>query len=192
MNKIVFKNSLLNLTQKTVILFMTSIAVTACTTTKPAIPSYDQYVVGTGDRLKIDVYGDETLSGEFMVDVSGNISLPLVQRVHASGQTAEALEATIAGKLYPKYMNDPKVTVQVLQYGDVFILGEVRLPGKYPYAPNMTVMQSVAVAGGFTYRGTEGGATISRLINGKVKEYEFDKNERIMPGDTIYVGRRWF
>jgi len=189
MTKTCFKNSLL---KKMVVLFMASMTLSACATERATIPSYDQYIVGTGDRLKIDVYGDETLSGEFLVDVSGNISLPLVQRVHAAGQTAEALETIIAGKLYPKYMNDPKVTVQVMEYGDVFILGEVRLPGKYPYSPNMTVMQSVAVAGGFTYRGTESEAKVSRLVNGKVKEYDFDKYDRIMPGDTIYVGRRWF
>ena len=173
-------------------LLVLSCLVSACVATKPAATNHTQYILGTGDRLKIDVYGDETLSGEFIVDVSGNISMPLIQQVEVAGQTSQSLEMLISDKLYPTYMNDPKVSVQIIEYGDVFVLGEVRLPGKYPYTPNMTVMQAVAVAGGFTYRGDEDSADVLRLINGEVKEYNFRKTDRIMPGDTVYVDRRLF
>jgi polysaccharide export outer membrane protein len=178
--------------KKILCLLTASCLVTACAATKPTAPSHTQYILGTGDRLKIDVYGDETLSGEFTVDVSGKISMPLIQQVEVAGQTSQSLEMLISDKLYPTYMNDPKVSVQIMEYGDVFVLGEVRLPGKYPYTPNMTVIQAVAVAGGYTYRGNESDADIMRTINGEVKEYNFKKTERIMPGDTVYVDRRWF
>lgn len=151
-----------------------------------------QYVMGTGDHLNVTVFGDENLSGEFIIDAAGNISMPLIQEVRAAGHTAEELQDVISSKLHPKYLNDPKVTVQIKQYGDVFVLGEVRLPGKYSYAPNMTVLQAAAVAGGYTYRADEAGATISRLIDGKIQKFKITESSMVSPGDTIYIGRRWF
>lgn len=156
------------------------------------VPDAGQYILGPGDILRIIVFGDEQLSGEFVVDVSGQISMPLIQQVDASGHSAKELEEIITGKLHPQYLTDPKVSVQVVEYRGVYILGEVRLPGKYPYVPNMTLLQAIAVAGGHTYRADEHGAEISRQVEGQVQKFKLKPEGYIMPGDTIVVGRRWF
>lgn len=159
---------------------------------KVAILSSMSYTLGAGDVVRVNVFGDTQLSGEFTVDASGHFSMPLIQDIAAAGYTAIELEKIITDKLQPEYMNDPKVSVQVIEYRSVYILGEVRLPGKYPYVPNMTLLQAIAVAGGHTYRADENGADISRQINGEIKKFKIRPEGYIMPGDTVVIDRRWF
>lgn len=150
------------------------------------------YVLGAGDVLRVIVYGDENLSGEFIIDAGGQISMPLIQDVSAAGYTARDLEQMIINKLHPAYLNNPKVSVQVIEYRSVYVLGEVRLPGKYPYVPNMTLLQAVAVAGGHTYRADEKNADISRQAGNTIEKLKANADTMILPGDTIVVNRRWF
>jgi polysaccharide export outer membrane protein len=181
---------------------LVSLSLTACsagtkTNVAPAAEnaqqvSADSYILGAGDVLRVVVFGDEELSGEFTIDVSGHISMPLIQEIEAAGHTAHDLEKTITDKLHPDYLKDPKVSVQIIEYRSVYVLGEVRLPGKYPYVPNMTLLQAVAVAGGHTYRADEDDAEISRKSNGHTEKIDIDADGEILPGDTIVVGRRWF
>lgn len=190
------------------LLVIASLTMAACSTApyvpkaqKQALQSASQtavsldaagYVLGAGDVLRVIVFGDEQLSGEFTIDASGRISLPLIQDVEASGHNVRELETIITDKLQPEYLNDPKVSVQVIEYRSVYILGEVRLPGKYQYVPNMTLLQAIAVAGGHTYRADENGAEISRQIDGTIKKFNVRIDTMIMPGDTVVIKRRWF
>lgn len=150
------------------------------------------YVLDSGDVLRITVYGQSELSGEFTIDPSGRISMPLIQDITASGMTIRDLETVITKKLQPAYLKDPKVSVQVLEYRSVYILGEVKMPGKYAYVPNMTVLQAVAMAGEHTYRANEGSADITRLEKNVLKTFTVRTSTMINPGDTVIVKRRWF
>ena len=120
------------------------------------------------------------------------LSFPLIGSVAARGQTAQQLEASIAGKLKQGYVREPDVSVEVDRYRPFFIMGEVGSPGQYTYVPGMTVQNAIAIAGGFTPRGLQDNADITRQINGQVLNGRVPLSDPILPGDTIYVRERLF
>ena len=148
------------------------------------------YVLGSGDRIRIVVFGQEDLSGEFEIDGTGYVSLPLIKEVTASGLTLRQLEALIAGKLKPDFLKNPRVNVEVLNYRPFYIIGQVKKPGSYPYVSGMSVINAVALAGGYTYRAREGKVLITRSKNGKRKPA--NHTTKVMPGDVIEVPERFF
>jgi polysaccharide export outer membrane protein len=119
------------------------------------------YPLATGDSLGITVFGEPELSGDFEVDSLGSISLPLIGRVRATGLDTGELEVVIVEKLKDGYLNDPRVTVEVRAYRPFYILGGVKSPGRYPYILGMTVINAIALSGGFYT--TEAGDLSSRL-----------------------------
>lgn len=150
------------------------------------------YRLGSGDRVKVTVYGHEDLSGEFDLDSRGNISLPLVQEVPASGLSAEQLEDAITGKLQPDYLKHPKVSVEILTYRPFYIIGEVKDPGGYPFVSGMTVINAVALAGGYTYRARTKALLIFRPDGEQQIEIKAEANTPVLPGDVIEVPERLF
>lgn len=149
------------------------------------------YRLGTGDKIRLTVYGETDLSGEFEVDGSGFVRLPLIGQVTAAGRSVREFEVDVAAKLSEGYLREPRVSAEVVNYRPFFILGEVNKPGEYPYVNGMNVVTAVALAGGFTYRADESDVYIRR--NGK-PEAEFPADERtaVMPGDIIRVTERFF
>jgi protein involved in polysaccharide export with SLBB domain len=107
------------------------------------------YPLATGDSLGITVFGEPELSGDFEVDSLGLISLPLIGRVRAAGLDTGELEVVIVEKLKDGYLNHPMVTVEVRAYRPFYILGGVKSPGRYPYVLGMTVINAIALSGGF-------------------------------------------
>ncbi len=151
------------------------------------------YTLGPGDQVRIITFGEENLTGEFRVNDSGNIALPLVGAVHAAGLTSGGLEAAVADALRRgNLVRHPSVAVEVIAYRPIYVLGEVNKPGQYAYEPGMTVVTAVAVAGGFTYRAVEGYAAIVRSIDGKAVEGRASRQAFVQPGDVITVLERWF
>ncbi len=148
------------------------------------------YLLDTGDRLRVFVYGQPNLSRLYTVDQTGNIAVPLIGQVHARGRTTIDVERTIRAKLGADYVKDPQVTVDVAQNRPFFILGEVRLPGQYPYVPGMTVEEAVAIGGGYTERASERTFRITRRVNGVVDVMETPSDFTLLPGDTVYVYER--
>ncbi len=151
-----------------------------------------EYTLGIGDEINVTVYGHDDLSGKYKIEPDGVISLPLVRDIPASGHTSNQLEHFIAEQLSPDYIVDARVSVEVATFRNIYVLGEVRTPGKYEYAPNMTLLQAIATAGGYTYRANEGEAEITRHIKDSVTTFNVDDKTIIKPGDTVVVGRRWF
>src|SRR5690606_13452293 len=97
----------------------------------------DGYRVGSGDRLRVTVYGEESLTGEYLVDGSGSISMPLISQVTVGGLTTAEIQALVADRLRNGFLRNPNVAVQVIDYRPFFILGEVRTAGQYPYVDGM-------------------------------------------------------
>ena len=151
-----------------------------------------EYVFGTGDRLRLTVFNEPTLSGEFEVNSAGIISIPLIGNIKAQGETAHGLEGAITQKLSSGYMRDPRVNIEVLQYRPFYIIGEVSKPGEYPYRNGMNIMSAVAVAGGFTYRANDQTVNIRRA--GQTQEYSYPvtTTTMVLPGDIVRVGERLF
>lgn len=150
------------------------------------------YRLGTGDKLRITVYGEPDLSGEFEVDSSGDVRLPLIGQVHAAGRTVHGFEDRVTTKLAAGYLRNPQVSAEVTAYRPFFIIGEVNKPGQYPYVNDMNVVTAVALAGGFTYRADESDVYVRRDGSTKEVEEPADETTRIHPGDIIRVDERFF
>lgn len=152
----------------------------------------EQYRLGPGDKVRVTVFGDDQLSGEFQVDATGAIAMPLIGEVDAHGRTTSELATAVAEKLSKDYLKNPKVSVEVIDYRPFYILGEVKNPGSYPYVNGMRVMNAIALAGGFTYRAREGHMKINRDVGGQVQELDADQSTAVQPGDVIEVPERFF
>jgi len=150
------------------------------------------YVLGAGDRVAVTVFRHADLSGEFEVDHGGSIGLPLIGQIPAAGRTAPQVEAAIIARLRPDYLKNPRVSVQVLSYRPFYIIGEVKAPGGYPYVSGLTVLQAVALAGGYTYRAREDKLLIQRADDPTGAKRPARGADPVLPGDVIEVRERFF
>jgi len=148
------------------------------------------YRLGSGDQVKVTVFGHPDLSGQFDVSSDGRLALPLVGEVRAQGLTPSELESAIAAKLKPDYLKNPQLSVEVVNYRPFYIIGEVKTPGSYPYVGGMRVVNAVSMAGGVSSRARESQLFITRAGDGK-KEAA-DQNTLVLPGDVIEVPERFF
>lgn len=146
------------------------------------------YRLGVGDKIKIVVFGQPDLTGESEIDASGKIVVGLIGDVVAAGRTIGDLQAEIKSRLDKDYLVDPKVSVLMVAYRPITILGQVKQPGRYPYSAGMNVRQAVALAGGYDRRASTGAALVFR--NGQ--EIEVEAEAQVQPGDTIEIQRRFF
>jgi polysaccharide export outer membrane protein len=156
-----------------------------------ASPSGD-YVLGPNDRVRLKVYGETDITGEYEVDNNGNVSIPLAGHIRASGLTTQQLERAITSALSHGIVRDPRVNVEVASYRNFYILGEVKKGGEYPYRLGLTVMDAVATAGGFTYRANENKAYLRRSGSSVEEVYSLDAAVPIYPGDNIRIPERYF
>jgi polysaccharide biosynthesis/export protein len=153
---------------------------------------HEPYTLASGDRLRVLVFGQDSLSNSYTVDGLGNMSMPLIGSVVANGQTTKALEAQIAAKLRTGFLRDPKVSVEVELYRPFFILGEVTSSGQFPFVNGMTVQTAVAIAGGFQPRADRHIAEVSRMIQGEIVSGKVPLDTPVRPGDTITIRERYF
>lgn len=178
-----------------------ALAVAGCATTAlPTGTGYEftaatghEYTLGPGDKVRVNVFGEQELSGEFLVSNSGTVAMPLVGSVSAGGLTLAAFTSSVEQKLVATDMvRTPRVSTDIVSYRPFFILGEVEDPGQYPYAIGMTVTKAVATAGGFTYRADAGTVYVTREGDNRESPVRVTAASWIGPGDTIRVGERTF
>jgi polysaccharide export outer membrane protein len=149
------------------------------------------YRLGSGDKLRVIVFGEPNLSGEFDVSGSGKVALPLIGQVDAAGLTVSQFETAMITKLMDGYLNSPRVSVEVMNYRPFYIYGEVGNPGQYPYTNGMTVLNAIAVAGGYTYRANTNQIYITRG-EGAEQTYPASQAVKVLPGDVVRVPERFF
>lgn len=159
---------------------------------QPTTGSIKEYVLGVGDRLKLTVYGEDDLSGDYEIGSTGIVALPLIGNIPAAQQTIHSFEEAVRAKLSAGYLHDPRVSVQVINYRPFFILGEVTRPGSYPYVNGMTILNAIALAGGYTYRADESGVVIVHANDPNKNETKAREDATVMPGDIIRVPERFF
>ncbi|MEH2512890.1 protein involved in polysaccharide export with SLBB domain [Nitrobacteraceae bacterium AZCC 1564] len=150
------------------------------------------YILGPTDRVRVKVYGEADVTGEYDVDSTGYVSIPLAGRIKASGLTTKQLEQAITSALAKGIVREPHVNVEVALYRPFYILGEVRKSGEYPYRLGMTVLDAVASAGGFTYRANEDKVYVRRSGSTVEEVYALDAPVLVYPGDNIRIPERWF
>jgi polysaccharide export outer membrane protein len=157
----------------------------------PAVTA-DSYVLGPNDRIRLKVYGEADITGEYEVDSNGQVSIPLAGHIGAAGLTTKQLERSITSALAKGIVRDPRVNVEVALYRPYYILGEVKKGGEYPYRLGLTVMDAVASAGGFTYRANENKVYLRRSGAGAEEVYALDAPILVFPGDNIRIPERYF
>jgi protein involved in polysaccharide export with SLBB domain len=150
------------------------------------------YRLGAGDKVRVTVYGEPNLTGEYYVSTRGTLSVPLIGDVSAAGQTVPQIAEAVRAKLADGYIRDPKVAAEVLTYRPYYILGEVNKPGEYPYTSDLTVMNAVATAGGFTYRAQTKKVLIRHAQSGKEIEAPLTATTTVEAGDTVRIKERFF
>lgn len=154
--------------------------------------SGESYPLGTGDKLRITVFNEPTLSGEFSVETNGEISLPLIGDVKVLGTTPNQATEIIRQMFANGYLRDPRVSLEVVSYRPFFILGEVRRAGQFPYVSSMSVLDAIATAEGFTPRANKNYVFIRRLGEQAELRYKLTSDLRVWPGDTIRLAERYF
>jgi polysaccharide export outer membrane protein len=156
------------------------------------IEDISSYKLGPGDALRVTVFRHDDLSGEFTLDGEGYFAMPLVGEILGGGRTARQLENEVEVALKSGgYLVDPQVSIEVLNYRPFYIIGEVNNPGSFEYVNGMTVINAVALAGGFTYRADQEDIVISR--GGSTgPELQAAPDTKVLPGDIIEVQERFF
>lgn len=151
-----------------------------------------EYRVGPGDKVRVQVFNEADLSGDFDIDGTGNLSLPLIGSVQAGGLRVAELEALITKTLAGGYLKNPRVTVVVMTYRPFYIYGEVRQPGGFAYVNGMRMVNAVVLAGGYTPRARQGRFVITRVVNNQKTELDGTDDTPVLPGDIIRIPERFF
>lgn len=158
------------------------------------------YRLGTGDTISITVFDEKELSLEKVkLSDAGSISYPMLGEIRVLGMTVSALQQKITSGLKGTYLIDPKVTVAIDQYRDVFVNGQVNKPGNFPYQPGLTVRKAVSIAGGFKDRADKDTFYIIHESQNNAKEnkdtlkpLKASQSTLVEPGDTITVEESFF
>lgn len=148
------------------------------------------YGLGPGDEVRVTVFNQPDMSGQFLIGADGMIALPLVGNINAQGVSVRELESRIQDALRPDFLKNPAVNVEVLNYRPFYILGEVDKPGSFPYVSGMRVVNAVALAGGYTARASKEGIFIERT--GSKERIKATSQTLVLPGDVIQVQERFF
>lgn len=157
-----------------------------------SVRAVPEYRLGVADKVRVNVFGEQALTGEFLVGGGGKISLPLVGEVQAAGLTISQFQDEVSNELRKGYIKEPRVSAEVLTYRPFYILGEVNKPGEYPYTNNLSVLNAVATAEGFTYRANKRSVFIKRAEDPGEQAYPLTPLTKVAPGDTIRIGERYF
>ena len=150
------------------------------------------YQLGVSDKIRVTVYNEPNLTGEYPISPSGNVSLPLIGEVAANGRTVAAVRQEVQDRFADGYLRDPKVTIDIVTFRPFYILGEITHPGELPYSDGMTVLNAVATAQGFTYRANKKYVFIKHKGEATEKRVLLTPDLRVLPGDTVRIGERYF
>lgn len=149
------------------------------------------YTVRTNDQLHIQVYNEPTITGDYVIDGTGFLSVPVAGRVRASGLTVEQLERKITAQLNGGILKDARVSIQVTTYAPFYIRGEVKKPGEFPYKPGLTIGDAVALAGGYTYRADESRVYVRPSQAASETARSLNTDPPVSPGDNIRIPERF-
>jgi len=150
------------------------------------------YVMDSGDTVRVTVFGEPDLSGDFKVDASGRLNLALIGPIMVRNLTADQARQKIHDAYLDGYLRHPDVAVEIIAFRPFFITGEVNQPGSYDYVPGMNVLNAIAVGGGLTYRGDEDDIEILRGQDASRVVIPATLATIVMPGDIVRVAERYF
>ncbi len=154
----------------------------------------DEYTLAPGDKIHVIVFGEDTLTGDYVITSAGNLSFPLVGNLPARNKSVEDLQTVLTTALSNGYLNNPRVSIQVVSFRPFYILGEVNRPGEYPVSTGLTLQQAVAAAGGYTYRANTRRVFLKRATETREELMDLRNPKPVIvhAGDTIRIGERHF
>ncbi len=158
----------------------------------PLTTGAEDYRLGVGEKVKITVFDEPSLSGEFAINADGLLSLPLIGGIPAIGKTPAEISGIVRSKLADGYLRDPKVSAEITTYRSFFVLGEVKMPGTFAYSIGMTALNAIALAQGFTPRAQKSIVFIRMAGSSNEEAYRLTPDLRVRPGDTIRLGEKYF
>ncbi|MEQ1614987.1 MAG: polysaccharide biosynthesis/export family protein [Hyphomicrobiaceae bacterium] len=150
------------------------------------------YRLGVGDKIKLTIFGEPDMSGTYEVNAVGNVPVSLVGEVPAKGRGISEFRDAVRQKLSQGYLNNPKVSVEVVNFRPIYIHGEVRSGGEFPYKNGLKLRDAVALAGGFTYRANETHVILVREGSPAQVKVALPADVDVLPGDNIRVPERFF
>jgi polysaccharide export outer membrane protein len=145
-----------------------------------------------GDKLRVTVFNEQQLSGEFVVDGTGSIAFPLLGEVAVAGLDERGVEQKLNQALSGRYLVNPKIAVEILSQRPFYILGEVVKAGEYPYRSGLNVVSAIALAGGYSPRAAVNYVLVRRASASQQQELPVDPATLVYPGDMITVPERIF
>lgn len=148
--------------------------------------------IASGDKLRVTVFNEPQLSGDFVVDKTGAINFPLLGQTNVIGLEPHEIELQLKKRLDGRFLVNAKVGVEILDQRPFYILGEVAKAGEYPYRPGLNVIGAIATAGGFSPRAQTARVSIRREGEDKARDYPVQSNVAIYPGDMITISERIF
>jgi protein involved in polysaccharide export with SLBB domain len=159
--------------------------------------------IGVDDTFDVRVYGETDLSGTFRVATDGTVDYPLAGRLQVSGLRTGEIQQVLVSKLKDKYLKDPQVVVTIKDRNSqkITVLGQITKPGQVVYYPNMTIVDAIASAGGFTGIAAKNSVSLRREAGGKIEMHVFpvadisegrSPNVMVLPGDVLVVDERVF
>lgn len=156
-----------------------------------ALQTMAVYKLGAGDTLRVNVFNEPNLSGDFLIASDGTLSIPLIEPMKVEGLTADEVRIALTSTLSKGFVNNPRVTTQIITFRPYYVMGEVERPGRYPTGDQVTALRAIATAGGFTYRANNKFVYLRRQGQPEIK-VPLDSDFQILPGDVIRIGERYF
>ncbi len=151
-----------------------------------------KYLLGTGDMLRIQVYNEIDLYLETRVSDSGTISYPFLGELKVKGISLVSLEALITSRLKGDYLINPKVSIDMVEYRQFYINGEIASAGGFPYQPGLTVRKAISLAGGFKERASKDKIFIVHDDSSAGEPTKATLDTEVRPGDTITIEQSFF
>ena len=151
-----------------------------------------QYLLGTGDMVRIQVYDEKDLYLETRVSDTGTISYPFLGELAVKGISLAKLEALITARLKGDYLINPKVSIDMIEYRQFYVNGEIENAGGFPYQPGLTVRKAISLAGGFKERASKDKIYIIRDDSTTSEAIKITLDEAVRPGDIITVEQSFF
>jgi polysaccharide export outer membrane protein len=169
-------------------------------TQAPAVPAGG--TLGPGDVVEVRVFQEPEHSGIWRLSPEGTIDYPLCGKVALSGRTASTA-ADALNQCLARYLRRPQVSVNIREYNSkkVFVFGEVQKPGTFPLEGEMSIIQAITLAGGFTKLAAKNNTNVTRLVGGQERKIRVpvedigvgrEKNFPLQPGDIIFVPESFF
>src|SRR5437867_2375151 len=148
------------------------------------------YRLGANDVIRVQVFGEDDLNTETRVSGDGKITLPLLGILEIKGLSVKETEELIVQRLSEGFLKNPRVSIYITKYRNVYVSGEVKNPGGYPYEDGLTVLKAITLAGGFTDKASKasrGRVKIKRMKGTQEETVPVQLEDSVLPDDIVVV-----